>query len=202
MGLFLLPASARPLKANKAGGLFHPSVSIIIVTPQDNTILIRRPSIPALFAVLCLFLCAFGQAEADTVRQEKFASPSGRYAVVFTEMENRKYSKEEMLEDLEHVSNILYRVDFIAKGAIDPAASSSYADVYGWERRQAGEGLFNIQKAHLEPQRRLRHIPFGELGRPAWRVAVEGRGAKPRGSGGRRPKSRSASWSGSTSSLS
>ena len=146
MGLFLLPASTRQLKANKAGGLFHPSVSIIIVTPQDNTILTRRPSIPALFAVLCLFLCAFGQAEADTVSQEKFASPSGRYAVVFTEMENRKYSKEEMLEDLDHVSNILYKVDFIAKGAVDPAASSSYADVYGWEAGARPEKASSIFK--------------------------------------------------------
>lgn len=90
-----------------------------------------RKHATALFVSFFL-LCGFPQAFADAVHQEKFASPSGNYAVVFTEMEHRKYSKAEMLEDLDSVSNVLYRVDFIARGGADPVASSSYADVYGW----------------------------------------------------------------------
>jgi len=103
-----------------------------MMNTRDNTVMTLKPSITAFFAALFLVLAGGAQAVADTVRQEKFSSPSGNYAVVFTEMENRVYSKAEMLEDLDSVSNVLYRVDFIAKGSAEPAASSSYADVYGW----------------------------------------------------------------------
>lgn len=89
-------------------------------------------SLPIFFAFLFL-LCGFMPAEADTIRQEKFTSPSGAYIVVFTELSHRKYKKEEMLDDLNRVNNILYRVDFILKGYVEPAASVNFADVYGWE---------------------------------------------------------------------
>lgn len=82
---------------------------------------------------LIFLLCGAMPAWADTIRQEKFTSPRGAYLVVFTELEHKRYKKAEMLEDLRNVSNVLYRVDFILKGSIDPAASANYADVYGWE---------------------------------------------------------------------
>jgi hypothetical protein len=105
----------------------------IIRAHQDSRIALMR-KLPIPVFSLCLFLLSgFLPAAADLIRQEKFASPSGRYTVVFTELENRKYGKDEMLEDLGNVSHVLYRVDFIAKGDNDPVASTSYADVYGWE---------------------------------------------------------------------
>jgi len=94
--------------------------------------MMRKLQIPVFFALL--FLCSgLLPARADTIRQDRFTSPSGKFIVVFTELENRKYGKEEMLEDLGNVSHVLYRVDFISKGDIEPVATSSYADVYGWE---------------------------------------------------------------------
>lgn len=101
------------------------------------------------FLSLFFLLCGFAPAEANSVRQEKFASPSGSYTVVFTEMENRIYSKAEMLEDLDSVSNVLYRVDFIARGAGDPVASSSYADVYGWAKDGQPEKASSIFKKFI-----------------------------------------------------
>lgn len=91
-----------------------------------------RKSIHALLAFLFL-LCGFSPAEAEVLRQEKFSSPSGAYIVVFTELEHRRYKKEELLEDLRNVSHVLYRVDFVTKGSIEPSATAHYADVYGWE---------------------------------------------------------------------
>jgi len=105
----------------------------------------RKLSIPVFFALFFLF-CGLLQAGADTLRQDRFTSPSGRYAVVFTELENKKYGKNEMLEDLGNVSHVLYRVDFISKGDIDPIASGSYADVYGWEAGGRPEKASSIFK--------------------------------------------------------
>ena len=100
------------------------------------------------FVFSALFLLCSGLLPdgAEASRQEKFASPSGRYTVVFTELGNRIYSKDEMLEDIDNVSNVLYRVDFIAKNDITPAASSSYADVYGWEAEGRPEKTLSIFK--------------------------------------------------------
>lgn len=99
--------------------------------------------IPA-FLAFFLLLTGLMPARADVIRQEKFTSPSGRYTVVFTELENRKYSKEEMLEDLGNVSHVLYRVDFISRGGIEPVANGSYADVYGWEANGRPEKAASI----------------------------------------------------------
>lgn len=119
-------------------------------TPQDNTLVTRKPSILALFAALSLFLAGFSEVMADTVaRQHKFTSPSGKHTVAFTELENRKYGKEEMLEDIDNVSNVLYRVEFFVKGGVDPVASSSYADVYGWEAGGKPESVSSIFKKLL-----------------------------------------------------
>lgn len=87
----------------------------------------------SLSSAFLLILCGLLPAWADTLRQEKFTSPMGAYMVVFTELEHRKYKKEEMLEDLRNVSHILYRVDFIRKGSVEPSTTTNYSDVYGWE---------------------------------------------------------------------
>lgn len=105
----------------------------------------RKLPIPLLFALFFLF-SGLLPALANLIRQDRFTSPSGRYTVVFTELENRKYTKEEMLEDLGNVSHVLYRVDFISKGDIDPVASGSYADVYGWEAGGKPEKAASIFK--------------------------------------------------------
>ncbi|HBG46818.1 MAG TPA: hypothetical protein DDW94_07495 [Deltaproteobacteria bacterium] len=86
------------------------------------------------FLVLLIFIFASPGAQADIFRQEKFTSPKGVYIVVFTEMAHTRYAKEEMLEDVDNVNNILYRVDFIPNGEIEPLVSSTYTDVYGWEK--------------------------------------------------------------------
>lgn len=105
----------------------------------------RKFSIPVLFALFFLF-SGLLPAGADLIRQDRFTSPSGGYTVFFTELENRKYTKEELLEDLGNVSHVLYRVDFIAKGDINPVASASYADVYGWEAGGKPEKAASIFK--------------------------------------------------------
>lgn len=105
----------------------------------------RKLPIPVFFA-LCFLLSGLLPAWADTIRQHKFNSPSGKYIVVFTELENRKYAKDEMLENLGNVSHLLYRADFISKGDIEPVATGSYADVYGWEAGGRPEKASSIFK--------------------------------------------------------
>jgi hypothetical protein len=105
----------------------------------------RKRSILVLSALFLLF-SGLLTAGAEPVRQSRFTSPSGKYTVVFTELENKKYMKEDMLEDLVNVSNVLYRVDFIAKDDDEPIASGSYADVYGWVAEGRPEKVESIFK--------------------------------------------------------
>lgn len=86
-----------------------------------------------LLSAFLFIFCGLLPATADALRQEKFTSPSGAYIAVFTELEHRRYKKEEMLEDLRNVSHILYRVDFVLKGSVEPVATANHTDVYGWE---------------------------------------------------------------------
>jgi hypothetical protein len=97
------------------------------------------------FALFFLF-AGILPAGAESARQSRFTSPLGKYTVVFTELENKTYQKEEMLEDLVNVSNVLYRVDFMAKGDDEPVASGSYADVYGWVTEGRPEKVESIFK--------------------------------------------------------
>lgn len=84
-----------------------------------------------LFALLLPLFPA--RAGAELMHQEKFHSPKGIFLVVMTELSHKKYTREEMLERAENVSNVLYRVDFIPSGATEPLATINHADVYGWE---------------------------------------------------------------------
>lgn len=96
---------------------------------------------PGLLTVLLLFFAASASpAWADAPRQHSFASPKGGYAVVFTELEHKRYGRSEMIEDLSRISNVLYRVEFIPKGAKEASASLNYADVYGWEEGSRPSG--------------------------------------------------------------
>jgi len=99
------------------------------------------------FALLLSFSLPISRADAELMRQEKFRSPKGIFLVVVTELAHKKYAKEEMLERDENVSNVLYRIDFIPSGAMEPLTTISYTDVYGWENGSAPAPMKDIFKS-------------------------------------------------------
>ena len=97
-----------------------------------------------LLALLLSFSLSAHEADAELMRQEKFRSPKGIFMVVITELSHKKYTKEEMLEGALNVSNVLYRVDFIPSGALEPLATINYTDVYGWDNGSAPARMKDI----------------------------------------------------------
>ncbi len=106
-----------------------------------------KPKRILLIALLLAFSLPLSGAEAELMRQEKFRSPKGIFLVVMTELAHKKYTKEEMLERAENVSNILYRIDFIPSGALEPLSTINYTDVYGWRSGSSPETMKNIFKS-------------------------------------------------------
>ncbi len=76
----------------------------------------------------------------------RFASPTGRFEAAFTELAHKKFPKREAM-GLDEVDHVVYRINFYAKGAVAPAATISYNDVYGWEEGSvpaAPEAIFSF----------------------------------------------------------
>lgn len=71
----------------------------------------------------------------------RFVSPKGRYEAAFTELERKKYTMDDLTQDFDNVSNILYRIDFFKKHGDAPISSTNYHDVYGWEEGAAPASL-------------------------------------------------------------
>lgn len=75
------------------------------------------------------FSLSVGPANAGS---RSFTSPSGNYAVTFTELEHKRFDKE--IKSQDDVSRIAYRIDFYMKKEDKPRASVVYNDVYGWRQ--------------------------------------------------------------------
>ena len=90
-------------------------------------------------------LAACSAAYAASV--QRFTSPKGRFDAVFTETSHKKIPKSGGGPmDFDEADEIVYRIDFYARGSKTPVVSTSYDDIIGWDyikRPSTPEEIFN-----------------------------------------------------------
>lgn len=79
--------------------------------------------------ICCLIFILPYNIFADTKTQQYFLSPSGKYKIIFTELEHRKFSMP--ARDIDEKNHVVYRIDFLDKSSNVLLVSTGYADVYG-----------------------------------------------------------------------
>lgn len=82
---------------------------------------------------LLMFIAGFvpwNDALAGEPKERVFLSPSGRHEVVFTEVKRVKASGRTM--NVDDVSHVVYRVEFLRKAGHVLLVSMTFNDVYGW----------------------------------------------------------------------
>lgn len=96
-------------------------------------------------AILLAFIVRSAPALAGE-ETKRFASPTGRFAVTFTEIGHKKFPKN-VTRGLDEIDHVVYRIDLRAKGTKERAASVVFNDVYGWEEGgmpASEEALFRL----------------------------------------------------------
>jgi|GEM_PF-2258345 len=94
--------------------------------------------------IICLGFLFPSNIFGDNKVKQKFLSPAGKYEVVFTEIEQRKFTKQ-FETGVDDVNHIIYRIDFLDKRTNTLLTSVKYTDVYGFdsEKQTPIKYLFN-----------------------------------------------------------
>lgn len=85
--------------------------------------------------VFLIFLTIFiFSSRAECTQSHTFVSPKGKYKIIFTELEHRKFSCEEQKESIDNVEHVVYRIDFFNAENNVLVKTVTYTDVYGWDK--------------------------------------------------------------------
>lgn len=79
----------------------------------------------------CMVFSPSCEMFADAATVQSFFSPSGKYKVVFTEMEHKRFENQ-TVQSVDDVNHIVYHIDIFDRQRNALVISTSYTDVYGW----------------------------------------------------------------------
>lgn len=102
---------------------------------------VKTGRISSVMVLLAIAILAAAPTASGKEAARRFVSPKGIHEAAFTELEQKKYTMDDLTKDFDNVSNILYRIDFFKRQGDAPVASTNYHDVYGWEEGAAPASL-------------------------------------------------------------